>query len=347
MYKIGFLGGGVNSIAGKIHLIASEMDRKFKVIGGIFSKNKQQSIKSAKEYNLKHFNSIKEMAKEVDLIAILTPTPEHFNNLKEVLKEDVGIIVDKPLVSNLEEAKELLPLLKNKFCIVTHNYSGYPLVREIKYLIQNKKVNKIVIKMPQESFLKPLKEGYPQKWRIKDGKIDTITLDLGVHVYHLAKFIYPKNLKIIYQDKKSFSKFNVIDDVDIIAEFSDGVKAVFSYSKISLGNANSLSIEVFCEDIGIKWNQEDNEHLYLTYSNGKKEILSRNFAYFEANKSRYQRMSYGHPSGFIEAFANLYTDIYDSFSEFRKKTYFESDFVFDYNHSIDSLKFFQKGSDDD
>ena len=346
MYKIGFLGGGIDSIAGKIHLTSSQMDNKFKVIGGIFSKDVKKSKKSAKIYGIKHFNSISEMVKEVDLVAILTPTPNHFENLKEVLKENVGIIVDKPIVSNMDEANEILPLLKNKFCVVTHNYSGYPLIREIKYLIQNKKVNKIIIKMPQESFLKPLKPGYPQKWRLKDGKIDTITLDLGVHVYHLAKFIYPKKLKIVYEDKRSFSNFNVIDDVDIIAEYEDNVKAIFNYSKISLGNANSLSIEVFCDDIGIKWSQDNNEHLYLTYSNGKKEILSRNFAYFEANKQRYQRMSYGHPSGFIEAFANLYIDIYDAFSEFKIKGTFKNDFVFDYKHSIDSLKFFERKSDD-
>jgi len=346
VYKIGFLGGGVDSIAGRIHLISSEMDRKFKVIGGIFSQNKEKSKKSAKIYGIKHFNSIEEMAKEVDLIAILTPTPFHFKNLLEVLKYDVGIIVDKPLVSNLEEANKLLPLLKNRFCIVTHNYSGYPLIREMKYLVKNKKINKIVIKMPQESFLKPLKIGYPQQWRLEDGKIDTITLDLGVHVYHLAKFIYPKKLKILYQDKRSFSKYNVIDDVDIIAEYEDKVKAIFSYSKISLGNANSLGIEIFCEDVGIKWEQIDNEHLYLTYANGKKEILSRSFAYFEVNKSRYQRMGYGHPSGFIEAFANLYSDIYDAFSEFKQKGYFKNDFVYDYNHSIKSLKFFERRSDD-
>jgi len=344
MIKLGFLGGSYSSIAGKVHLIASEMDRKFKVVGGIFSSKQNNSIKTAKMYGIKHFESIKDMVNEVDIVVILTPTPNHFEDLKKILEYDVGIIVDKPLVSNLEEANKLNHLLKNKFVVVTHNYSGYPLIREMKYLAKD--INKIVIKMPQESFLKPLKKGYPQKWRIEDKIIPTITLDLGVHVYHVAKFIYPKKLKILYKDERSYSKFNVVDDVDIIAEYEDGVKLNLSYSKISLGNANSLSIEVFCNEFGMKWNQNDNEHLYVTYKNGKKEILCQSFAYYEANKDRYQRMSYGHPSGFIEAFANIYFDIYDAFMEYKEKGYFKNDFIYDYNHSIDSLKFFEEEKDD-
>ena len=141
MIKLGFLGGGVDSIAGRVHLIASEMDRKFKVIGGIFSKDKEKSKKSASIYKVKHFESLEEMASEVDMIVILTPTPLHQKNLKEVLKYDVGIIVDKPLLTSTKEAKDLD--FKDKFVVVTHNYSGYPLVREIKALYENKILGEI------------------------------------------------------------------------------------------------------------------------------------------------------------------------------------------------------------
>jgi predicted dehydrogenase len=330
MIKLGFLGGGIDSIAGRVHLIASEMDKKFKVIGGIFSKNEEKSKLSAKEYGIKHFNSIKEMAKNTDVIVILTPTPSHYENLIELKKYNKPLIVDKPLVSSLKEKLEF----ENRV-IVTHNYSGYPLVREIKYLIKNKilgEIKKIIIKMPQESFFKPMKPGYPQKWRLKEGEIPNIMLDLGVHTYHLLKFIYPKKIDEVFAECNKFSNYNVYDDCEILIKM-DKVLCSMSFSKISIGNANSLSIEVFGDKAGVKWEQNNSEKLLLSHFNGKKEILNRSYAYFEANKKRYQRMAYGHPSGFIEAFANLYSDIFNYLNGEK------NDFVYDYHHSIDSLKF--------
>jgi predicted dehydrogenase len=340
MIKIGFLGGGINSIAGRVHLIASQIDNNFKVIGGIFSKDKQKSILSAKEYKVKNFNSIEEMANEVDIIVVLTPTPNHYNDLKEILKYDVGIIVDKPLLSYPKSDLNF----KDKFIVVTHNYSGYPLVREMQQLIQNNhlgNIKKLSIKMYQESFFKPMKPGYPQKWRLQDKEIPTIALDLGVHTYHLASFLLKNKLIPFFCEKNSFSKYNVIDDCIILARSKD-ILIELSFSKIMLGNSNPLFIEVYGDKAGVKWKQNDFENLYITYSNGKKEILSRSFAYYEANKVRYQRMAPGHPSGFIEAFANLYQDIFVSFNEFQKNKKFDNNFVYDYKHSLDSLNFFKE-----
>jgi predicted dehydrogenase len=333
--KIGFLGGGVDSIAGKVHMIASQMDKKFEVVGGIFSHIEEKSKQSAKEYKVKHFNSIKEMADSVDVITILTPTPNHYKDLKEILKYDVKIIVDKPLVANTTEIDKLK---LDKDIVITHNYSGYPLVREIKELVKNSilgNIKKIKINMAQESFFKPMKPGYPQKWRLVDGEIPTIALDLGVHTYHLARFILGEKLKPFFCEKNSFSKFDVIDDCIVLAKSND-VLMELSFSKISIGNSNPLFIEVYGDKAGVKWSQENFEELALTFANGKKEILTRSYAYFEANKPRYQRMAPGHPSGFIDAFANLYSDIYDRFNGI------DNYFVSDANESFDSIKFFKE-----
>ncbi len=328
--KLGLLGGGIGSIAGGVHLIASQMDGKFEVAGGIFSSDSEKSKQSAKEYKLKYFNSIKEMCENVDIVVVLTPTPNHYENLKELIKYDVGIIVDKPLVSNPKFDLDL----SEKFVVVTHNYSGYPLVREIKYLVKNGVfggIKKVVINMPQESFLKPMKPGYPQKWRLKDYEVPTIALDLGVHTYHLARFILGETFKPFFCRMDKFSDFGVVDDMSVFAK-ADDVLVELHFSKISLGNKNPLFIEVYGDKAGAKWSQDDFENLYITFKDGKKEILSRSYAYFEANKPRYQRMAPGHPSGFIEAFANLYSDIYD-------KNY---ELISDYKESLDSVKFFQE-----
>jgi predicted dehydrogenase len=340
MIKLGFLGGGADSIAGRIHLTASEMDRKFKVIGGIFSKNKEKSKKSAAIYKVRHFDSLEEMASEVDIIVILTPTPLHYENLKEVLKYDVGIIVDKPIVANISRFDLNL---NAEFVVVTHNYSGYPLIRELRALVKNGvlgDIKKIKINMAQESFFKPLKPGYPQKWRLKDYEIPTIALDLGVHTYHLARFILNKIFEPFFCETNSFSEFNVIDDMIVLAKSKD-VLVELSFSKISLGNTNPLYIEIYGNKAGAKFSQDDFENLYITYNDGKKEIINRSNAKFEANKKRYQRMAAGHPSGFIEAFANLYTDIYEAFLEFKDKGYFTNENVSNYTESLDSLRFFK------
>ncbi len=334
--SLGFLGGGINSIAGPVHFIASQMDRKFEVVGGIFSKDKEKSKLSAKKYQVKNFNSIEEMAKEVDVIVILTPTPEHFNNIMEIKKHNVKIVVDKPIVATSKEAKKIRNFAKE--IIVTHNYSGYPLVREIRALVKENilgEIKKIKINMPQESFLKPLKPGYPQEWRRKDLEIPTIALDLGVHTYHLARFILNENFKPFFCEKNKFSKLNVIDDCIVLAK-SKNTLIELSFSKISLGNTNPLFIEVYGERAAIKWSQDDFENLYISYFDGKKEIINRSNAKFEASKKRYQRMAPGHPSGFIEAFANLYCDIYD------KLNGKESEFVSDGIESIESIMFFKE-----
>ncbi len=331
MYKLGILGGGTGSIAGKVHLIASQMDGCFRVIGGIFSHDEEKSKQSAEKYRLLHFSSIKEMCDSVDYVVILTPTPIHYQNLKELLQYDVKIIVDKPLVANVSKFDLKLD---NKFVIVTHNYSGYPLVREIKALVSNGilgVIKKIIVNMPQESFFKPMKPGYPQKWRLKDYEIPTIALDLGVHTYHLARFILGQNFEPFFCRTDSFSNFGIVDDMSVLAKSKDALIEL-NFSKIMLGNSNPLVIEIYGDKAGVKWSQLDFENLYLSYKNGKKEILTRSYAYYEANKPRYQRMAPGHPSGFIEAFSNIYNDIYTNNAEY----------ISDYQESLDSLNFFKK-----
>ena len=145
MIKLGFLGGGYDSIAGKVHFIASQMDNYFKVVGGIFSRDDLKSKKSAKIYNVKHFNSLEEMCKEVDIVVLLTPTPIHYQNLLEISKYDVGVICDKPLVSNLKEAIKIKKLYKNRFIALTYNYTGYPMIRELRALIKQQKFGAIKI----------------------------------------------------------------------------------------------------------------------------------------------------------------------------------------------------------
>ena len=153
MIKLGFLGGGLGSIAGGVHLAASRLDGKFQVVGGIFSGTPERSREAANTYGVKDFKSLGEMCEAVDIVVILTPTPAHYGNLLELANYNVGIICDKPLTSTTKEAKEIKHLYESRFVVVTHNYSGYPMVRELREMIRHNllgDIKNIIINMPRE-----------------------------------------------------------------------------------------------------------------------------------------------------------------------------------------------------
>lgn len=339
MIKLGFLGGGDGSIAGRVHLIASQMDGCFEVVGGVFSQDEKRSKKSAKTFQVKHFQTIEEMCSAVDIVVVLTPTPMHYHNLLELSKYDVGVICDKPLASNTKEAKKIATIYKDRFLVVTHNYTGYPMVRELQALIKQRTfgtIKNIIVNMPQESFFRPPKSiKYPQKWRLSDGVVPTIALDLGVHVYNMASFLLQKSPKRAFVEANKFSKYNVIDDMKIWIDYGDDLKGSFWISKTALGNANALSIEIYGATASAKWTHENPEELVIAYNNGKKAIINRSCDLIEAGKKRYNRMTPGHPAGFIEAFANLYADIA---SLYRGE---KNQYIADVEHAVESLEFFE------
>ena len=143
--KLGFIGGGINSSIGKIHLIASQLDKNFVIETGFFSRKKNFNIKSQKQYNLDTKRVYDDVDKlllneknKVDIFVILTPTPNHFQILKKLILHNVNIIIEKPILSDLTEVKRIQKYLKNynKKIYVVHNYIGYPAIREIKQLIK-------------------------------------------------------------------------------------------------------------------------------------------------------------------------------------------------------------------
>ena len=335
MIKLGFLGGGVGSIAGAMQFAASRLDHKFEVVGGVFSRSKENSTATADQYNVKAFSTMQEMVENVDVVLVLTPTPRHFEDLKALSQYDVSVICDKPLTATLKEAEEIQDMFRDKLLFVTYNYTGYPMIRELRSMIANGdlgEIKKLVINMPQESFFKPLKPGYPQEWRKVDGEIPNIMLDLGAHVFQMAQFLYPSKIEAVFCECNSFSGLNVVDDVEILSHYKSTL-GVFRFSKISLGNTNPFTVEVFGSKAGARWSQSDSEELYLSYSSGERKTFNRANAQYEANKQRYNRIPYGHPTGFIEAFANLYYDISEFYSNGN------TEFIFDVDNSVENIRF--------
>ena len=346
--KLGFIGGGVGSIAGYPHFIASQMDQRFKVVAGVFSHNKERNQETASKFKVKCYNSTEKMLQneQLDVVAVLTPTPRHFEDIKMLLKRDIPIICEKPLVSSYKDAIEVQNLSKNKFLTVTYNYSGYPMIRELKDVIESGRLGKIIsidLKMPQESFLRPPKSHlYPQQWRLKDGDIPMIALDLGVHLQHLAFFLLGKRPTQILSTMNNFSKYDVVDDMSLLLKYQNNMIGKIWISKVALGERNGLSVSVYGTNGSATWIQENSETLNLAFQNGDKLILDRGGDCAIASQKRYNRMTPGHPSGFIEAFANLYFDTGDCLDEWKSCRRFDNPYLHGISHSVDGLSMFYK-----
>jgi len=355
LYKLAFIGGGVNSIAGYPHFIASQMDKRFEVVAGAFSTEHEINQQTALQWKIpKLYDDWKDLVQKekshVDAIVILTPTPLHHKIICELLKQDIPVICEKPLVSSLEEINELKKIHdKNKhFLVITNNYSGYPMIRELQEKITKGELGEVLhirLKMPQESFLRPPKSiKYPQKWRLKDGFIPMICLDLGVHLHHLAFFLLQEEPSKIMATYNSFSKYGVVDDVNMLIEYESGIKGNMWLSKTALGNRNGLHIEIYGTEASAVWHQENPEKLEFSYKSGQKVIIDRGSDIEMLANPLYHRMTPGHPAGFIESFANIYNDMANSLDSFKKNKKYISKYVYSLQHARNGIKLLHNAS---
>ena len=320
--KIGFIGGGVNSAVGYAHYCASHLDGKFELVTGAFSRDPQINKKSSEQYGISDaiYSDWQVLIKErtdLDAVIILTPTPTHQTIVEKCIASNLPVICEKAVTVDSQSCRQLIQQQQryNGFVNVTYNYSGYPMVRELKALIKNGElgqISHIQVEMPQEGFARLLNNGEkpcPQSWRIKDETIPTIYLDLAVHLHHLVH--YTTELKPIstIAQQNSYGWFkDIVDDVSAMVEYENNVKCQYWFSKSSLGHRNGLRIKIYGNKGAAEWVQTDPEKLKIDHINGRTEIIERGADCLIAEQLRYNRFKAGHPSGFIEAFANLYSD---------------------------------------
>lgn len=332
MLNLAFIGGGINSAVGRVHQIALAMDDKFRLVAGCFSEDGSVRAETAKAYGVTEERSyatvpamIAAETGEVDAFVVLTPTNLHLDAIVCCLRAGTPVISEKALVADLAQLADLESEYSNRECplIVTYNYTGYPMVREARSMIQSGaigRVNRILAEMPQEGFLKASDDApaMPQKWRLKDGDIPTISLDLGVHLHHMIRFLMGEIAPVrALGVQNSFGRFpGLIDDVQANVVYENAAVASFWYSKSALGHSNGLRIRVYGERGALDWYQLNPESLGYTDEYGVNHMISRADPNLHvASQDRYSRFKAGHPAGFIEAFANLYSDIHDVLSD--------------------------------
>lgn len=322
--KLVFIGGGLNSAIGRMHFISSQLDRKFEVVGGIFSRDSsiQESTeayyKIASPIRFKNLENLAARKEQFNAAVILTPTPHHFELIQFLIQENIPIICEKAFVSNFYESKKVLELLSSKPVknLVTFNYTGFPMVRLMQHMVINGQIGKPVnirIAMPQEGFIKvnpsTLKVNPPQDWRRRDGEVPTLLLDLAVHCLHLGSFITNENPSEVFARFKHHAKVDsVIDDVEVLAEYPSEMLGSFWFTKSALGKQNGLSVDIYGTEGSLTWVQEFPNSLTFADKYGEIRILKFGQNLPIVNEERYERFKPGHPSGFTEAFANFYWD---------------------------------------
>ena len=355
--KLAFIGGGTTSAVGYVHFCAAHMDHKFQVVAGAFCRNGEQNQATALHWGVdekRTYQDWREMveveAENVDAFVVLTPTPHHLEVLKHLFAKQLPVICEKAMVCDPQEVELLRRYYKPKaqFLAVTFNYSGYAMVRELKHLVSTGKlgeIQKIHLEMPQEGFRRPPdiagKAAKPQAWRLQDGDVPTICLDLGVHLHHLSSFLLEEEPCETIAEFSNHSQYpNLVDDVQMLVKYPSGIKGTMWMSKTAIGHRNGLQIRIYGDKGSAKWLQLNPDELELNYNDGRREVLDRAGQCEYAHQFRYNRMKPGHPTGFLEAVANLYGDIAENLLAFKSQQATTNPYVFGLEHANDGLKLF-------
>jgi len=326
--RYGMVGGGRGAFIGAVHRIAAAMDQQIDLVCGAFSSDPERSKASGADLFLppeRCYGTFQEMiagekklpaSQRMDFIAIVTPNHMHFPPAKMALENGFHVLSDKPATFDLAEAKALQALVKKtgRLYGLTHNYTGYPLVKEARDMIRIGKlgeIRKVVVEYPQ-GWLATRLEASGQKqagWRTdpKRSGAGGCVGDIGTHAENLAEYVTGLQISELAADLTSFVKGRKLDDdANVLLRFRGGAKGVLHSSQISVGEENNLNIRVYGELGGIEWHQRFPNTMYVKWLDQPMQVYRTGLGYLGANAKAATRTPPAHPEGYLEAFANIY-----------------------------------------
>lgn len=329
--RLGMVGGGQGAFIGEVHRIASRIDNRFDLVAGALSSDPTRAAESGVELGISTDRSyanfadmaIAESAREdgIQAVSIVTPNHLHFPVAKVFMEAGIHVICDKPLTSTLEEAVQLTQLSKRKnvHFAVTYNYSAYPMVRQAREMIAAGRLGSIrVIQIEYaQDWLATDLEANGQKqaaWRTDPAKAGAggSIGDIGTHAFHLSEFISGLRCDSLLADLESFvGKRRLDDNAHILIRYDTGAKGMLWASQVATGKENGLKISIYGAKAGLSWTQENPNYLSFTAISQATQILSRGGPNIGGMASAASRIPAGHPEGFLEGFATLYSDIAD------------------------------------
>lgn len=327
--RMGMVGGGRGAFIGAVHRMAASLDGKIELVAGAFSSDAQKSRLSGEDLMLdpaRVYESYQEMAKQeaalpedkrIDFVSIVARNDLHFDVAKTFLEAGFNVICEKPLAFSLTQGKELAALVKStgKVFALTHNYTGYPMVKEAKAMVAAGKLGrllKIVAEYPQgyaSSAFEDESEGQISNWRM-DPNVSGVSNcigDIGSHAENLAKYITGLEIEEVAAELTTFIPGRLLDDDgNMLVRYQDGVKGVLYASQISSGDENNLNIRIYGTKASLEWHQEHPNELIVKYPDAPRQIHRRGNSYNGEACAANTRLPFGHPEAFIEAFANVY-----------------------------------------
>ena len=325
--RLGMVGGGPGGFIGAVHRIAARLDDRYELVAAALSSDAERSIAGAKELHIpRAYRNFEEMAASeskradgIEVVSIVTPNNLHYAPAKAFLEAGVHVICDKPLTTTLGDALELAELVKQTGLVfgLTHNYTGHPLVRQAREMAlagELGPIRLIQVEYVQDWLSTPLeKTGQKQaEWRTdpaRSGPAGSLG-DIGTHAYNLACFVTGLSCEQVAAEVTTFVPGRRLDDnIHVMLRFSKGAKGALWATQVAPGNENNLSLRVYGEKAGLEWRQEEPNQLGFTPLGETRRVIRRGSAGTGHAAAHATRVPSGHPEGYLEAFAQLYTDL--------------------------------------
>lgn len=326
--RLGMVGGGQGAFIGGVHRIAARIDDHFELVAGAFASDPERGRASAAKLHVapeRAYADYRAMADAesqredgIDVVAIVTPNHLHFAVAKTFLEAGIDVICDKPMVTTLEDARALADLVERngRFFGLTHNYSGYSLVRQARQMVAAGELGElrvVQVEYPQDWLATRLEDqGVKQaEWRTdpkRSGPAGCLG-DIGTHAYHLARFVTGLEVESLAADLHAFVDGRVLDDnVHMMLRFKGGARGMLWSSQVAPGRENGLRLRVYGSRGGLEWHQEEPNQLIHSPQGEPPRILTRNGPGLGDAAMEAVRLPPGHPEGYLEAFAQLYSD---------------------------------------
>lgn len=321
------IGGGNGSFIGAVHRIAANLDGQIELVCGCFSGTPAVSVASGRQLFLPEdriYNSYQEMIEEesklpeadrMDFVSIVTPNHVHFEPAMMALKHGFHVVLDKPVTYTLEEAKALREQVKasGKLFVLTHTYTGYPMIKEARVRILRGdlgKIRRIYVEYPQ-GWLHSDCAGINKQaaWRVdpkRSGKAGCMG-DIGTHAFNLVEYVTGLKALELCAELNTFVPDRLLDDDGaVLIRYEDDVKGVLTATQIAVGEENALRIRVYGTKGGLEWCQEEPNTMWMKWPDRPREMIRTSNSYMSEIAAYNSRTPGGHPEGYIEAFANIY-----------------------------------------
>ena len=342
--RMGMVGGGRGAFIGAVHRMAANLDGKIELVAGCFSSDPEKSKLSGEDFfldPLRVYSSYSEMAtaeaalplgERIDFVTIVARNDLHYPVAKAFLEAGIHIVCEKPMAFSLAEAKQLKKLVDASGLVfaLTHNYTGYPMVKEARSMVKAGKLGrilKIVAEYPQGYAIGAIKEQADSaisNWRMDPSiaGISNCIGDIGSHAENLARYITGLELEQVAADLNTFIPGRPLDDDgSMLVRYEGGARGVLFASQISTGDENNLNIRVYGTEASIEWHQEHPNELVVKFADAPRQIWRRGNSYNGPEAAKSTRLPFGHPEAFIEAFANVYLAAAEAIADHLAGTY--------------------------